>query len=142
MQLDTVRRCWTLRSSDGRLRGRLSTISPPITPSPTRLRQTPRLAVAVVALLLACHSGEPAAPAAKPDAAAGVQAAAEHLIAALRGDDSDDAAAALVALGPPAVPALVGGLHDPDEDMRLAVVDVLSRIGAPDAVQPLITALG
>jgi HEAT repeat protein len=46
---------------------------------------------------------------------------------------SDVAAAALVKIGRPAVPALIGALASPDGTVRWKAADVLGQIGAPAA---------
>ena len=48
-----------------------------------------------------------------------------------------EAAAALVAIGPPAMGPVISALGDPDSDVRKRAADVLAGIGDARAVEPL-----
>ncbi len=72
-------------------------------------------------------------------------AATEALMGALTGDQYSGirwkAAEALGKIGPPAVPALIGALKNPDEDIRWKAAIVLGEIGDARAVGPLVDLL-
>ena len=76
----------------------------------------------------------------------GDPAATDALMAALTGDQYSGirwkAAEALGKIGAPAVPALVGALKNPDEDIRWKAAIVLGEIGDARAVGPLVDLLG
>lgn len=66
----------------------------------------------------------------------------ERLLQRLRDDsDDEDAAGALAALADAALPALRGGLADPDAEFRLAVVQILRAIPGDDSLALLRGAL-
>lgn len=71
-----------------------------------------------------------------PAAPSDLTATVERLIGQLD-EDGDGPLAALVALGPDAVPALAAALGDADDDRRARVVEVLAEMRAPAAVEPL-----
>jgi len=66
----------------------------------------------------------------------------DPLMLQLRNDEfKDDALNALVELGQPALPRLVTGLKDKDENVRKQAVKALGRIKHPEAIDPLISML-
>jgi HEAT repeat protein len=73
-------------------------------------------------------------------------AATEALMGALTGDQYSGirwkAAEALGKIGAPAVPALIGALKNPDEDIRWKAAIVLGEIGDARAIGPLVDLLG
>ncbi len=75
----------------------------------------------------------------------GDPAATEALMGALTGDQYSGirwkAAEALGKIGAPAVPALIGALKNPDEDIRWKAAIVLGEIGDARAVGPLVDLL-
>jgi HEAT repeat protein len=98
------------------------------------------VAVLVVgaAWLLGRRSAAPAPAPAAPSA--DVAARIQQLVGQLDGD-TDAALDGLVALGDPAVPALVAALNTPDDDRRMRIVEVFEHTRSPAAVAPLLRLL-
>src|SRR5215470_17395689 len=110
--------------------------------SPTQWRRLAGVAAALAlfgALVVAVRWRQPAAPSAPVDAQ--LQRTLERLLTQMRAGDDEGAAAALVAIGPAALPALRQALRDPDEDFRVSVLETAQKIGGAAAVGVLLAAL-
>jgi HEAT repeat protein len=106
---------------------------------------------AMAGVLPACRAGLWRSPTgdrysdqvARPQGASAIDASVAQLLhaAAANPARSDDSVGALVALGHAAIPGLTAGLHDPNDDVRLAAIQALAKIGGPDVVEPLLVAI-
>src|SRR6185369_2545620 len=110
--------------------------------SPLRPLLIAAVAVLVVsaAWMLGRRAGmpEPAPTPAAPSAE--VAARIQELVGQLDAD-TDAALDGLVALGDPAVPAMVAALNTPDDDRRMRIVEVFEHTRSPAAVAPLLSLL-
>jgi HEAT repeat protein len=99
------------------------------------------VAVAAAALLGASWLlSRPPAPPTPPSEAGPLDSTVQRLIAQLDQEGSGSVEG-LVAVGEPAVPALVAALNDPDNDRRARIIEVLERLRSPAAVGPLLALL-
>lgn len=104
----------------------------------TRVRKRVLLALSVALVLSACSIARSRPADSEIDQTVG------ELIQSLASADEEEHSAAvsgLVALGPHAPEALSKGLGNPDEDVRLGVVEALAQMPAETAVPLLLTAL-
>lgn len=117
-------------------------------PDGRRRRRTLNACYLAVLVMLgaACDQGGPAAERANPTAGATPDRLQETIASLIRrldadSEDGDNAAAALVALGPAVLDPLAKALERSSEPVRRRIIDVLEQVGTPDAVPALLLAL-